>query len=62
MTLKLFLAELEKHAADLNLGHFLRFAMGTDRIRSLGFKNILKLLLLKIISFLVWQLLVYCYE
>ena len=62
LTLELFLAELEKGAEDLNLGHFVRFVIGTGRIPLLVFKKISKLLLLKIISFLVRQLVVYCYE
>ena len=62
MTLELFLAELEKGVEDLNLGHFLRFKTGTDRIPLLGFKKISKFLLLEIMRFPVRQLVVYCCE
>ena len=62
LTLELFLAELEKGVEDLNLGHFLRFVTRTGRIPLLVFQKMSKLLLLKIISFLVRQLVVYYYE
>ena len=39
--------ELVKGVEDLNLGHFLRFVTGTDRIPLLGFKKNIEVLIVE---------------